>query len=74
MPSLNGIIIMTLMAALFASLTIASPIDVTIKSTPTVKAREDYEHNGWMEWYQEGVEAAVRVVGWVDNVCREYIQ
>jgi hypothetical protein len=77
-------LIMSLLAALLASLTIASPTqhlehlsdtDLSIPSfAPTIDTRNSVT-NGWMNWYQTCRTCSldpVRVVGWTNNVCRKY--
>jgi hypothetical protein len=81
MPSIN-LLIMSLLAALLASLTLASPIEhttpanVTTTFTPTIESR-DGAINGWMNWYQTCRSCSldpIRVVGWTYNVCRKFNQ
>ncbi|GAB7336221.1 hypothetical protein MBLNU13_g08988t2 [Cladosporium sp. NU13] len=69
---------MSLLVALLASLTIASPIEylpsanITSTLAPTIEARNS-KTNGWMNWYQTCRTCSldpVRVVGWTNNVCQ----
>jgi hypothetical protein len=77
MPSI-GTIVMLCLATLFASLTIASPIEHlssanTTTFAPTIEARTSVT-NGWMNWYQTCRACSIdpiRVVGWTNNVCRK---
>lgn len=79
MPSIDTTVMLCL-ATLFASLTIASPIEhlpsanVATTFAPTIEARASVA-NGWMNWYQTCRSCSldpIRVVGWTNNVCRKF--
>ncbi|KAM0705214.1 hypothetical protein Q7P35_008003 [Cladosporium inversicolor] len=70
--------IMSLLAALFVSLAIASPIEhvasanIDTTSTPMIEAGNSVT-NDWMNWYQTCRSCSldpVRVVSWTNNVCQ----
>lgn len=74
--------IMSLLAALFVSLAIASPIEhvasanIDTTSTPMIEAGNSVT-NDWMNWYQTCRSCSldpVRVVSWTNNVCRKFNQ
>jgi len=80
MPSINAMVLF-LLAALFVSLTVSSPIALasstdlaTTTSTSAIEARDGVT-NGFMYWQTTAWEESakpIRFVGWTSNVCRKY--